>query len=958
MKNKLHALGICKRIVASLLFLFAFNTAFSQNPAFQVTSTTGGFVAPILTTLQRTTNFVGTPAEGSLVYDTDINAYFYYSGTGWVQLTSSTGTVTSVAALTLGTTGTDLSSTVATGTTTPVITLNVPTASATIRGALSSTDWSTFNGKESALTFSTPLSRATNTISIPVATTSVNGYLSSTDWTTFNNKQSSLTFSTGLTNTSGTVTVNTSQNISTLSNLTTNGLIKTSGGTGALSIATAGTDYVSAVANPTGTIGLTAVNGTATTAMRSDGAPALSQAIIPSWTGLHTFTLGITSTGTSTISLGADAAVNTLSLGTGAAAKTVSLGSTNTTSATTINSGTGGLAMNTGAATNATTTLGTSGSQVFGSSTATSDKIAIKPQSTTTTGAFTGTITSADLTAARTWTFPDGDLTIPSGSGTANQATYWSGANALTSNAAVTINPNTTTTTLGSLAVTSSSITASTQAIYGSATGNALVNGVYGTTTSTTTNASGVKGEANGAAASVNGVYGASSSTAGTGVYGYATAASGSTYGVIGASTSTGGTGMYGIASGIAAASTWVYGAYAQATGTSSNASSGNIGVSGLASGNSILSIGVNGQSTQGGMIGVRGLFSGTSTTTGGTGVYGVNTSTGGSSTTATLFGVYGSASGTQGGTGQTRIGVFGAASGSSYNVAGYFGGGGEVVLPYLAAGTSRLWNGSLFVANNFSRLYWTGNSGTAVYVNSSGTGDYSEFFRNSDNTMSVGEVVALNPDLANGVRRARPSDAAVLVGVVSQYGTQNNDDPTGERLNNKDYVNVGMLGQVPVLITTENGPIKPGDPLTSSPTLRGRATKAIGPCRIIGFATTHFPYVSGEKTSLDDSRGDEAVQLKGDHVMCYINIGWYEPTQLMGDGIEPPKQDETVWETTKRIQDKKEKDYLSSEQYQREKRIKEEMQEKLKIQNIEEPLKADVSDKIQNDKSKEENKK
>lgn len=62
-----------------------------------------------------------------------------------------TGTVTSVAALTLGTTGTDLSSTVATGTTTPVITLNVPTASASNRGVLSITDWSAFNGKQAAL---------------------------------------------------------------------------------------------------------------------------------------------------------------------------------------------------------------------------------------------------------------------------------------------------------------------------------------------------------------------------------------------------------------------------------------------------------------------------------------------------------------------------------------------------------------------------------------------------------------------------------------------------------------------------------------------------------------------------------------------------------------------------------------------------------------------------------------
>jgi hypothetical protein len=43
-------------------------------------------------------------------------------------------------------------------------------------------------------------------------------------------------------------------------------------------------------ANPTGTIGLSAVNGTATTFLRSDGAPALSQAITPVWTGQHQFT--------------------------------------------------------------------------------------------------------------------------------------------------------------------------------------------------------------------------------------------------------------------------------------------------------------------------------------------------------------------------------------------------------------------------------------------------------------------------------------------------------------------------------------------------------------------------------------------------------------------------------------------------------------------------------------------
>ena len=88
-----------------------------------------------------------------------------------------TGTVTSVAALTLGTTGTDLSSSVANSTTTPVITLNVPTASATNRGALSSTDWSNFNtaytNRITSLTTTGSSGSATlisNTLNIPTYT--------------------------------------------------------------------------------------------------------------------------------------------------------------------------------------------------------------------------------------------------------------------------------------------------------------------------------------------------------------------------------------------------------------------------------------------------------------------------------------------------------------------------------------------------------------------------------------------------------------------------------------------------------------------------------------------------------------------------------------------------------------------------------------------------------------------
>lgn len=71
------------------------------------------------------------------------------------------------------------------------------------------------------------------------------------------------------------------------------------GGSGASSTtcwhgnATWGTCGSATTANPSATVGLTAVNGTASTVMTSDSAPALSQAIAPTWTALHKFNAGL-----------------------------------------------------------------------------------------------------------------------------------------------------------------------------------------------------------------------------------------------------------------------------------------------------------------------------------------------------------------------------------------------------------------------------------------------------------------------------------------------------------------------------------------------------------------------------------------------------------------------------------------------------------------------------------------
>lgn len=160
-------------------------------------------------------------------------------------------------------------------------TISIPQSSSTANGYLSSTDWITFNAKQSSGNFISTLTgdaTATGPGSVPLTLATVNSNVGTFNTLTVNGKglvtaasntayEVPLTFSTGLTRTVNTITVNPTQSIGRLSNLTTNGFVKTTGSNGTLSIDT--TPYAS-----TGSLGNYVLKA---------GDTMTGQLVLPSW---------------------------------------------------------------------------------------------------------------------------------------------------------------------------------------------------------------------------------------------------------------------------------------------------------------------------------------------------------------------------------------------------------------------------------------------------------------------------------------------------------------------------------------------------------------------------------------------------------------------------------------------------------------------------------------------------
>ena len=119
------------------------------------------------------------------------------------------------------------------------------------------------------------------------------------------------------------------------------------------------------------------------------------------------------------------------------------------------------------------------------------------------------------------------------------------------------------------------------------------------------------------------------------------------------------------------------------------------------------------------------------------------------------------------------------------------------------------------------------------------GGADFAEYFPTKDAALTDEQLVCQDYAVAKSVKRCEAGNTQI-VGVISTnpaFIGNNIGDGTEDLRGNAKYRLVGLTGQVDTKVSTSDGAIAVGDPISASSTMAGYGAKAHGPVRIVGFA-------------------------------------------------------------------------------------------------------------------------
>lgn len=173
------------------------------------------------------------------------------------------------------------------------------------------------------------------------------------------------------------------------------------------------------------------------------------------------------------------------------------------------------------------------------------------------------------------------------------------------------------------------------------------------------------------------------------------------------------------------------------------------------------------------------------------------------------------------------------------------------------APSCASLTNGDFGFDSSNNRIFWKGTSGTCSYWNRTGTFDIAEHTPAVE-AVEAGDILSIADYPSFAVKKSSNPYEKGVVGVESTDPTLiSNPDLLGQT---KFVSRLALAGRVPTKVSSENGAIKAGDPITTS-SKPGVGMKATMSGTIVGKALESF-----------EGPGEGKI-------LVLVSPGWYSPT-------------------------------------------------------------------------------